>query len=71
MADATSGTAAPKGKTPSKGRATPKAKERDQASQAAAYKAKLQWYAIAAVLIIAIVAAIILLSVYTEGELGR
>lgn len=70
MSDATDEKATKKGQSASKGRATPKAKGRDEAVHAAYYRAKMQWYAIGTVLVIAVIAAIVLLSIMTEGDLG-
>jgi type VI protein secretion system component VasF len=44
-------------------------KERKAAQAAAARRARLQWWIIGAVLAIAVIVTIILISVYTEGSL--
>ena len=59
-----------KGRSAPKGRPTPRAKDNQAAAQAAYQKAKMQWYAIGAVLVIGIVVAIVLLSIYTDGSSG-
>lgn len=47
--------------------------EKEKRAQAAeaARKARLQWYAIGAVLVIAAIAAIVLISIFTEGSLPQ
>ena len=46
------------------------ADDRKQAQMAANRKAQLQWYALGAAITIAVVVAIVLISIYTEGSLG-
>jgi len=46
------------------------ADDRKQAQMAANRKAQFQWYAVAALITIAVVAAIVLISIYTEGSIG-
>ena len=45
------------------------ADERREAQIAANRKAQMQWYALGAAVTIAVVAAIILISIYTEGSI--
>jgi len=45
------------------------AADKKQMQMAANRKAQLQWYAVGAVLVLAVAAAIILISIYTEGSL--
>ena len=45
------------------------AADKKAAQMAANRKARLQWYAVAAVLVIVIIATIVLVTVFTEGEL--
>lgn len=44
-------------------------KEKKAAAAEAARKARMQWYVIGAILVIAIVAAIVLISIFTEGSI--
>jgi len=46
------------------------AEDRKQAQMAANRKAQLQWYAVAAVITIAVIAAIVLITIYTDGSIG-
>ena len=59
-----------KGRSAPKGKPTPRAKDSHVEVYRANYKAKVQWYIIAALIAVAIVAAIILLSVYTGSDAG-
>jgi hypothetical protein len=70
MSKSTADTANIKSRSTPKGKPTPKAKDNHQAQYVAYHKAKMQWYALAAVLTVAIVAAIILLSIYSDGSTG-
>lgn len=45
------------------------AAEKKEAQMAANRKAQLQWYAVGAVLVAAIIIAIVLITIYTEGEI--
>lgn len=44
-------------------------KEKKAAAAKAARKAQIQWYAIGAALVVAVAATIVIISVFTEGEL--
>ena len=46
------------------------ADDRKQAQMAANRKAQLQWYVLGGVLTVAVIVAIVLISIYTEGSLG-
>lgn len=46
------------------------ATEKKQAQMVANRRAQLQWYALGALLVIAIVIAVVLVTVYTNGEIG-
>ena len=46
------------------------AADKKEAQMAANRKAQLQWYAVAAVLTIAVVVAIVLITIYTDGDVG-
>ena len=59
-----------KGRSASKGKPTPRAKDHHIAAYQANYRAKVQWYVVGAVLAVAIVAAIILLSIYAGDSTG-
>lgn len=45
------------------------AAEKREARLAANRKARLQWYLVAGIVVVAIIVAIILISIYTEGEI--
>lgn len=44
-------------------------KEKKLAQQEANRKAMLQWYAVGAVVVVAVVTALVLITIFTEGEL--
>lgn len=46
------------------------AAEKKEAEFAAYRKARLQWYLLGGVIAVAVVVAIVLISIYTEGDLG-
>jgi len=46
------------------------ADERREAQIAANRKAQMQWYLVGAAITIAVVAAIVIISIYTEGSIG-
>ncbi len=46
------------------------AAEKKEAQMVANRKAQLQWYLLGALLVIAIVVAIVLITIYTDGEIG-
>ena len=70
MSESTAESATKKSRSAPKGRPTPKAKDHQAALHSAYHKAKMQWYALGAVFVLAVIAAIVLLSIFTEGNAG-
>lgn len=69
MSESTAESATKKSRSAPKGRPTPKKNDK-VAIRAAYHKAKMQWYALGAVFVLAVIAAIVLLTIYTEGNAG-